>query len=212
MYILIYVDDILITCADKHAIDELLKSLHSDFAIKDLGSLNFFLGIKAIKSNGQLILSQHRYMIDILQKKKMHEAKPISTPMATSINRSAFDSEDFSDPTLFRSTVGAFQYLLVTRPDIAFTVNKLSKFMHKLKLAHWQSAKRVLRYLKQTINYGLVFSKSSNKTFQAFLDADWAGSCDDQRSAIDWRILCVPRAKCYLMELQKASNSCSFKH
>ncbi|XP_041001838.1 uncharacterized mitochondrial protein AtMg00810-like [Juglans microcarpa x Juglans regia] len=182
MYILIYVDDILITCSDKCAIDELLNTLHCDFAIKDLGRLNFFLGIEALHSKGKLILSQRRYIMDLLLKTKMHEAKSISTPMATSTSLSSFDSEDFSEPTLFRSMVGALQYLSVTRPDIAFTVNKLSQFMHSPKLAHRQAAKRLLRYLKQTISYGLSFSKSANTTLQAFLDADWAGSRDDRSS------------------------------
>ncbi|XP_035551073.1 uncharacterized mitochondrial protein AtMg00810-like [Juglans regia] len=102
----------------------------------------------------------------------MHEAKPISTPMATSTNLNAFDSEDFNEPTLFRNTVRALQYLSVTRPDIAFTVNKLSQFMHSPKFDHWQAVKRLLQYLKQTISYGLSFIKSANTTLQAFSNVD----------------------------------------
>jgi hypothetical protein len=83
---------------------------------------------------------------------------------------------------LYRSTVGALQYLCITRPDINFTVNKLSQFMQTPSVLHWQSVKRLLRYLKQTIHYGLHFQKSNSRVLQAFTDADWAGNRDDRRS------------------------------
>jgi hypothetical protein len=95
-------------------------------------------------------LSQKRYMLDILKRTKMVDAKPICTPMATSVTLSAFDGEAFNDPTLYRSTIGALQYLSITRPDIAFSVNRLSQFMHNPRLSHWQAAKCLSRYLKQT--------------------------------------------------------------
>ena len=112
----------------------------------------------------------------------MLEAKPVTTPMASTTSLSAFDGEPFPDHTLFRSTVGALQYLSITRPDIAFAVNKLSQFMHKPTLTHWQAVKRLLRYLKHTIQFGLQIYRSSCHTLQAFSDADWAGDKDDRRS------------------------------
>ena len=112
----------------------------------------------------------------------MLEAKPVTTPMASTTSLSAFDGEPFPDHTLFRSTVGALQYLSITRPDIAFTVNKLSQFMHKPTLTHWQAVKRLLRYLKHTIQFGLQIYRSSCNTLQVFSDADWAGDKDDRRS------------------------------
>uniref|UniRef100_A0A2N9EGA7 Uncharacterized protein n=1 Tax=Fagus sylvatica TaxID=28930 RepID=A0A2N9EGA7_FAGSY len=118
----------------------------------------------------------------LLIRTKMNEAKPITTPMASTTSLSAFDGEPFPDHTLYRSTVGALQYLGLTRPDIAFPVNKLSQFMQKPTLLHWQSVKRLLRYLKQTIHFGLHISRNSAPVIQAFSDADWAGSRDDRRS------------------------------
>uniref|UniRef100_A0A2N9F539 Reverse transcriptase Ty1/copia-type domain-containing protein n=1 Tax=Fagus sylvatica TaxID=28930 RepID=A0A2N9F539_FAGSY len=128
------------------------------------------------------LLSQQRYIKDILSRTKMIDAKPMSTPMASSTNLSAYEGEPFSDHTLFRSTVGALQYLSITRPDIAFTVNKLSQFMHKPTQPHWQSVKRLLRYLKSTIQFGLHIYRSSCSTLQAYSDADWAGNKDDRHS------------------------------
>ena len=137
IYVLIYVDDIIITSSSSVAIAQLLLSLQVDFAVKDLGSLKYFLGVEVIPTTNGVLLSQQRYIKDILTRTKMLEAKPVTTPMASSISLSAYEGEPFSDHTLFRSTVGALQYLSITRPDIAFFVNKLSQFMHKPTLTHW---------------------------------------------------------------------------
>uniref|UniRef100_A0A2N9IH96 Reverse transcriptase Ty1/copia-type domain-containing protein n=1 Tax=Fagus sylvatica TaxID=28930 RepID=A0A2N9IH96_FAGSY len=126
MFILIYVDDIIITCSNPTEIDELLILLQSEFAIKDLGKLNYFLGVEVIPNAHGTLLSQQRYIVDLLKRTKMLEAKPVSSPMASTTSLTAHEGESFSDVTLFRSTVGALQYPFLTRPDIAFAVNKLS--------------------------------------------------------------------------------------
>jgi len=181
-YVLIYVDDIIITSSKPAAIIELLNRMESEFAVKQLGDLNFFLGIEVSKQSNGIILSQRRYILDILKRIKMTDAKPVSTPMATFVHLSAVDGEIFEDLTLYRSTIGAFQYLQLTRLDIAFTVNRLSQFLQNPLLPHWQATKRLLRYLKQTITFGLHIQNSSSYLLQAFSNADWAGSRDDQRS------------------------------
>jgi hypothetical protein len=140
------------------------------------------LGIEVSTTTDGILLSQRRYILDILQRTKMADAKPICTPMATSTHLSTYDGETFSDPTLYRNTIGVLQYLAITRPDIAFTVNRLSQFMHNPLLAHWQSTKRLMRYLKQTVDFGLKIQKSNSNSLQAFSDADWAGCRDDRRS------------------------------
>jgi hypothetical protein len=182
MYILIYVDDIIITYSKPSAIDELLLVLKSDFAVKDLGCLNFFLGIEVIRNEHGALLSQKRYILDLLKRNHMIDAKPVSSPMATTTVLSTLEGEPLADPTPYRSAVGALQYLAITRPDIAFVVNKLSQFMHRPTSLHWQSVKRLLRYLKHTVLFGLQIHKSSNFSLQAFTDADWAGCRDDRRS------------------------------
>uniref|UniRef100_A0A2N9I5M9 Reverse transcriptase Ty1/copia-type domain-containing protein n=1 Tax=Fagus sylvatica TaxID=28930 RepID=A0A2N9I5M9_FAGSY len=141
MYVLIYVDDIIITSSSTTAIDTLLSNLHKDFVVKNLGSLKFFLGIEVLSNPSGVLLSQHRYITDILRRTNMLEAKPIASPMASSTSLSAYEGEPFPDHTLFRSTIGALQYLSITRPAIAFTVNKLSQFMHKPTLPHWQAVR-----------------------------------------------------------------------
>ncbi|KAF5462462.1 hypothetical protein F2P56_018466, partial [Juglans regia] len=105
-----------------------------------------------------------------------------ATPMATTCNLSKFEGADFSDPQLYRSTLGALHYLSFTRPDIAYSVHRVSKFMHQPKEPHWQAVKRILRYLKHTISFGLYFSNQTDQALHSFSDADWAGDSDDRRS------------------------------
>jgi len=135
--ILIYVDDILVTGTSSSAIQKLITTLNNTFSLKDLGKLHFFLGIEAHwQPSGSLLLTQTKYANQILRKANMTSAKPQPTPMATSLKLTPDGSEAFSDPTLYRQTVGALQYLTFTRPDLTYAVNKVSQFMHQPQLHH----------------------------------------------------------------------------
>ena len=112
----------------------------------------------------------------------MLHAKPISSPMSNAKPLSAFDGAIFPDLTLFRGTIGSLQYLSITRPDLSFAVNRVCQFMHRPTTTHWQAVKRILRYLKHTISYGLLLKRSSSTRLGAFSDADWAGCPDDRKS------------------------------
>jgi hypothetical protein len=182
MYLLIYVDDIIIVSSVPTAIDELLQLLSIDFAVKDLGKLQYFLGIEVIPVKDGLLLSQQRYIRDLLSKTNMTEAKPVSSPMSSSAVLSAFTGDPMEEPSLYRSTVGSLQYLSLTRPDLAFAVNRVCQLMHHPTKLHWQAVKRILRYLKCTITHGLLLQKTSTTSLQAYSDADWAGCSDDRRS------------------------------
>jgi len=129
IYLLIYVDDIIITASDSAAITELLKLLSVDFAVKELGDLHYFLGVEVNKVEAGL-LSQRRYILDLLKKTKMHEAKPISSPIASSSSLSAFSGDPMEDPTQYRIIVGSLQYLSLTGPDLGFAVNRVYQFRH----------------------------------------------------------------------------------
>ncbi|KAF5471125.1 hypothetical protein F2P56_011588 [Juglans regia] len=124
IYILVYVDDIIITGPSLAAIDQLINELNSDFAVKDLGSLRFFIGVEVVSYDGGLFLTQRRYIVDLLKRSSMDKAKPCLTPMATTTSLTADHGESFEDPQLYRNNVGGLQYLSFTRPDFAFAVHK----------------------------------------------------------------------------------------
>lgn len=182
IFILVHVDDIVLTGSSSDAITSMLTSLSTSFPVKDLGPLRYFLGLKINTMSSRLHLSQTKYICDLLQRTNMDLAKPVQSPMAASTHLSFTDGPAFSDPTLYRSTVGSLQYLSLTRADVAFVVSKVCQFIHNPKLPHVQVVKRILRYLKHTAHYGLHIRPSPSYNLHAFSDADWAGCPDDHRS------------------------------
>ncbi|KAJ3708562.1 hypothetical protein LUZ61_012267 [Rhynchospora tenuis] len=124
IYLLVYVDDIIITGNDNVAIHTLMKSLDDQFSIKNLGQLNYFLGIEVIHHNSGMHLSQTRYLSKLLEKALMHTAKPCNTPMQAGNQLSKFSGTKLQDPQQYRQIVGALQYATITRPDLTFAVNK----------------------------------------------------------------------------------------
>ncbi|KAJ8760941.1 hypothetical protein K2173_021979 [Erythroxylum novogranatense] len=112
----------------------------------------------------------------------MQNSKPYPTPMSVTPPLRKAMGSPLSQPEQYRQVIGALQYLTMTRPDIAFPVNKLAQFMHCPTDVHWQAMKRLLRYLRGTSNHGLLLSKISTLTLHSFSDSDWAGCQDDRRS------------------------------
>lgn len=146
IYLLIYVDDIIVVSSVPTTVDALLQDLRSDFALKDLGSLSYFLGI-AVKSHGDgIVLTQEKYTLDILKRVGMLNCKPVPTPMVVNEKLSVFDGDPLpsADAIVYRSVVGALQYLTLTRPDIYFSVNKVCQFLHAPTSVHWSAVKRNL--------------------------------------------------------------------
>ena len=129
LLLIVYVEGILITDKSQDDVQQIIKDLHLQFALKTLGYVNYFLGFKVILTSFGLHLSQSKYVADLLQKTNIAEAKPCLTPMCLSSNFSTTDSELFSQPSLYRSTISALQYLTMTRPNLALSINKLSQFL-----------------------------------------------------------------------------------
>lgn len=118
LYILIYVDDIIVIGFKSSLISEFIASLSTYFPVKDLGSLHYFLGIEVTRSASGLYLSQCKYISNLLVHINMHQSKPVSTHMPFSLKLSTVDGCSFDDPHLYQSVVGSLQYLAFTKPDI----------------------------------------------------------------------------------------------
>ncbi|KAK1408451.1 hypothetical protein QVD17_40235 [Tagetes erecta] len=175
IYIIVYVDDIIITGPNSTLVETFINSLANRFSLKDLGTLSYFLGVEVIPHTDGLFLSQGKYILDLLNRANMSDSKPVTTPMSTSEPPTKLDGTPLPSPTDYRAFVGALQYLSLTRPDVAFTVNKLSQFMHSPTNIHWSALKRLLRYLHGTMHHGLLIRRHSPLNLHAFTDADWAG-------------------------------------
>jgi histone deacetylase 1/2 len=147
IYIFIYVDDIIIVSSSSSATDSLLQQLRHEFAVKDLGRLNYFLGIEVHHNSSGLVLLQRKYIRDLLLRTNMDTSKGVSTPMLPDDKLSLHGGDPLSseDDTRFRSVVGALQYLSLTRPDISFSVNRVCQFLSRPTTSHWAAVKRILR-------------------------------------------------------------------
>ncbi|KAL5554993.1 hypothetical protein UlMin_037229 [Ulmus minor] len=183
LIVLVYVDDIIITGSSSEMISSLITRLDSVFALRDLGRLSYFLGIEVSYNEGSIHLSQTKYISDLLHKTDMFDSKPAKTPGAVGKTLSKFDGDPVEDVTQYRSVVGALQYVTMTRPDIAFAVNKACQFMQQPTTSHWLSVKRILRYLRGTMQDGLLLNPSSNLIIEGFTDANWGTQPDDRCSS-----------------------------
>ena len=183
-YIGVYVDDLILAGNDKAKMKKIKEELSSKVDIKDLGKLSYFLGMSIVQNQEEkkTWIGQPAYTEKLLTKMGMSDCKPVKTPVDPG-NRlvKAAEDEEALDQPLYQSVVGSLMYLSTcTRPDIAFAVGVLARFSSKPNRNHWVAAKRVLRYLKGTTNFGLFYSDGSGVL--GYCDADWAGDMDDRKS------------------------------
>ncbi|GKB74154.1 ribonuclease H-like domain-containing protein [Tanacetum coccineum] len=147
----------------------------------DLGSLNYFLGISAQRSASGLFLSQSKFVEEILERAHMQNCNPCRTPVDTE-SKLGSDGKPVSDLTLYRSLVGALQYLTFTRPDLSYVVQQVCLYMHDPRDPHFTALKRILCYVCGTLDYGLQLHVSSTTQLSAYTDVDWAGCLVTRRS------------------------------
>ncbi|KAI3789909.1 hypothetical protein L2E82_02715 [Cichorium intybus] len=180
--VLVYVDDLIITGDLDEVIAQLKENLCTRFHMKDLGKLRHFLGLEVSYENGDIMLHQQRYSVNLLNRFGMLDCKPALTPIDTNAKLCANYGRELEDTTMYRKIVGSLIYLTLTRPDIAFVVGLLSRFMQNPRKPHLDAIRRVLRYIKSTINYGILFKRESTCKLFGFCDADYAGDLNTRRS------------------------------
>lgn len=181
-YLLLYVDDIMLTASFPNLLNRLISSLHSEFAITGLGSLYHFLNITVSRTPTGLFLSQRQYANEILERAGMSSCNLCLTPI-DSRPRHSSNGPLVHDSSHYRSLARALQYLTVTRPDISYTVQQVCLHIHDPWEPHLHLVKRILRYFKGTLDHGLQLYKNSSTTdLIAYSDADWGGCPDTHRS------------------------------
>ncbi|CAA0817787.1 cysteine-rich RLK (RECEPTOR-like protein kinase) 8, partial [Striga hermonthica] len=190
--VLVYVDDMVITGSNTSEITKLIDQLGKEFSLKDLGGLNYFLGIEILKTRSGLFLNQRKYIVDLLKRTGMIDSKGLLSPMVGSPLLSKFSGQPMEDPKLFRSVVGALQYATISRPELSYSVNKVSQYMQTPMNTHWKAVKRILGYLAGTLDYGMHFYMSKNLQITAYADADWGSDIDDRRSTSGFCIFLGP--------------------
>jgi hypothetical protein len=182
VYLLLYVDDIILTASSTELLGRTISALQWEFAMKDLGPLYHFHGITVEWRPDRLFLHQHTYTLDILKRAVMADCKPCSTPVDLKVKLAADSGPPVQDPSQFRSIAGALQYLTFTRPDIAYVVQQVCLHVHDPRDSHLTAMKLILRYLRGTSDYGLLLCRSRSTDLAVYTEADWAGCPDTCRS------------------------------
>lgn len=185
----VYVDDIILTGNDDQTVHSLKAHLDSKFGIKDLGILHYFLGIEVSYSSSGIILCQHKFAKDLIAASGFDVSQYTSTPLPVHLKLSSTEGDFISQPELYRTLVGKLNYLTNSRPDLSYTVQVLSQYMHAPRTTHLAALQHTLRYLAGTLSQGILLNASDKLTLQAFSDADWASCADTRRSVTGYILL-----------------------
>ncbi|XP_062152127.1 uncharacterized mitochondrial protein AtMg00810-like [Alnus glutinosa] len=156
--------------------------LNAKFNLKDLGSLQYFLGLEIARSSSRIFVCQRKYALEILEDSGLLASKPVQFPMKQNLKLSRDDDALLSDASEYRRLIGRLLYLTITRPDLAYLVQTLSQFMAQPRQPHLDAAYRVLRYIKYAPAQGLFFPANGDLRLKAFCDSDWVGCVDSRRS------------------------------
>lgn len=187
LIVAIYVDDFLIFYKDVKLLNALKSKLCNKFKMKDMGLAKTCIGIRINQLEDRIELDQSIYINEILKRFNMIECKPIRNPADTSIklySNMICDKNNFDMNQIpYQQAVGSLLFVAqATRPDISYAVNTVSRFNNNFKMPHWKAIKRIFRYLKQCINFKLVYSKTNLDKIIGYSDADWGSNIDNRKS------------------------------
>ncbi|XP_041002959.1 uncharacterized mitochondrial protein AtMg00810-like [Juglans microcarpa x Juglans regia] len=172
--VLIYVDDILIVGNDISHIEVFKRLVSTHFKAKDLGFLKYFLRLEIARSHKGIFLNQRKYAPDILFDSGQLGARTIPFPIEQHLKLSTEDDDLLTDPCTYICLVGRLIYLTITRPDIVYTINIPSQFMHDPRVPPMAAATRVFCYIKGCPGQGIFFSSFSSMHVTTYIDSDWA--------------------------------------
>jgi hypothetical protein len=158
----VYVDDLIIRRARAEDIDAFKREMAARFRMSNLGALSYYLGIEVRQGKQSISLGQRAYAEKLLEHGGMAECKPCATPMEW-LKLSKHSTAAKVDVTRYRSIIGGLRYLTHTRPDIAFVVGYVSRFMEDPCEDHWTAVKRQLHYVKRTLDQAIIFPKHGGK-------------------------------------------------
>jgi hypothetical protein len=179
----IYVDDLIITGGSGGVISAFKEEMKTLFHMSDLGVLSYYLGIEVKQGQHGIKLLQAAYAKKILERAGMGACNPCATPMETRLKLSKKSSSPAVDATEYRSLIGSLRYLMNTRPDMAFAVGYLSRFMEDPRQEHMAAMKHLLRYVAGTIDYGLAYTRGDAELqLVGYSDSDMVGDVDDRKS------------------------------
>lgn len=182
IFLSIYVDDGLLLAKDQHDIEQVIGLLQKQFDIRIVKN-STFVGSEITKTQTGYFMHQTSYTRALLKRFKMSDCSPVSSPLMTSHKLTHLDNKEPPAICNYREAIGALLYLATnSRPDILHAITLLARFCEHPKEKHWIAIKRVMRYLRGTLDYGLTFQRGNKLNIVAYTDADWAGDNATRKS------------------------------
>jgi uncharacterized membrane protein YciS (DUF1049 family) len=162
LIVLVYVDDIIFGCNKDSLVQWFAFAMESEFEISMIGELSFFLGLQITQRSEGIFISQEKYLREMLKKFQMEDSKPVGTPMVTGCKLSKDDDSPDVDQSSYRSMIGSLLYITTSHPNIMHAIGMVGRYQSAPKQSHLQSVKRIFRYLKETMTYGLWYPRNHN--------------------------------------------------
>jgi hypothetical protein len=180
LILVLYADDLFLTGGEE-LIAGCKVDLASEFEMKDIGLMHYFLGLEVWHVLGEIFLGQGKYAVEILRRFRMEDCRPMATPMVTNMKKVITSVSELVDPKIFMQMIGSLMYLVNMRSDICFIMNTLNQFMVEPRQIHWITMKHVLKYLIGTMDYGLRYLGGDGVELQGYTKSDWAGSVVERK-------------------------------
>jgi hypothetical protein len=177
LIIKVYVDDLIIIGTSTQAIEEFRQEMKERFQMSDLGLLSYYLGIEVVQGVAGIALCQPAYTGKLLDWCGLSSCNPAAPPMENILKLSRSSTKAPVNVTEYQGIIGALRYLLHTRLELTFTVGYLSRFMEESREDHLAAVKRVLRYVADTRDHRLFYTKQEEgpPKLIGFSDADFGG-------------------------------------
>ncbi|KAM1956982.1 hypothetical protein ACFX15_002531 [Malus domestica] len=178
----IYIDGIIYTGSSTELLEEFKCDMMRIYDMIDLGLLYHFLKMRILQSESGIFINQRKYTVSLLQKFGLKDCKSVSTPLLVNDKLKKDDESEKTYENVYRQLVGSLLYLTATKPYIMFVASLLARFMHGPTKKHLGAAKKVLRYIQDTLDYGIEYEKGEESILICHCDSDWSGDETDMKS------------------------------
>ncbi|KAJ9565578.1 hypothetical protein OSB04_001544 [Centaurea solstitialis] len=185
----LYVDDMIVTGSKESMMEEFKQSMKSEFDMSDLGMMRYFLGVEIIQNDAGIFMCQRRYAKEILERFKLQSCNSVRNPIVPESKLVKEDGGNRCDRLLYKQMVGCLMYLGASRPDLAYVLSIISRFMECPYESHMMAVQRVFRYIKGTTDYGVWYRRNGNKDLIAFSDSDYAGDLESRKSTLGYAMM-----------------------
>lgn len=183
VFVVVYADDVLVTCTHLQEIESLKNFLHNTFKIKDLERLHYFLGLEVQYTEKGVLMSLKKFTMDLLEEFCCIDCPPMTCPLDSSMKLKVDEGALLTDPSYYRKLIEKLNFFTNTRLDIAYNVQCLSQFMQSPREPYLKAAYHVLRYLKGDPSLGNFLSNDTDYRMKAFCNSDWA-TCSQSRKSV----------------------------